>query len=186
MSWTLLFFRRVGEPELIIEEVDSLFDRLPRFRRLPSREVDPAAEGEVLFRYENPITNITFDFAFQTPEALPEEEASPGQVDFPYELTPLELRLSSHLPAEAAQEAMPVAAEVCQQLGLLALDPQIEQQVPGPPDVDALIRSFVDHSQSVRETIMHLVERRRRHMAMALAFLVAGLLLLLLSFGLGR
>jgi len=178
MSWNLFFYRPVGQPELIIEEVDPLFARLPRFTRIPSREEDPLARGEVAFHYQNPISNTAFDFTFLTPEEDAEEE--PGRADFPYEETPLQLHLHFMQSPELAQEAMPIAAEVCQALHLLVLDPQSEQEIPLPPNVDALIRSYNSFNQTVQETVEHVQQRSRRYMTIALALLLSGVGLIVL------
>jgi hypothetical protein len=181
MSWQLSFYRRVGQPELIIEELDPVFERAPRFTRVPPREEDPQAELEVRFRYENPISQVSFEFSFQSPSESDEE--APGRADFPFEETTLVLRLPLERSAETAQEAIPVAIELCQQLNLFPLDLQDGQELPGRPDAEALIRSYLDYCRGVEETIDFL-HRRRKQMASSgcFLFLIVLLILLALSF----
>jgi hypothetical protein len=181
MSWTLFFFRRTGDGELTVEEVDALFERLPRVSRIPPREEDPPAAGEVVYPYHNPITDVRFEFSFQCEGDGQADAEDPGRIDFPYEETPLQMRLEYLAPAQTAQEAMPVAAEVCQHLRLLAFDAQSGAEIPAPPNVDALIRSYVGTRQEVAETLEFLHTHRRRRMLIALAIFVAGLLMLVLS-----
>ena len=183
VSWTLLFYRPAGEPDLLIEEVDALFERLPRFTREPPRDEDPLAEKPVDFRYRNPISGAEFRFTFESPaeDDLPDAGAESGPPE-----TPLRLEVDYLQPAVAAQEAMPVAAEVCQHLSLLALDPQEEQDAPGPPHVDALIRSYVGRQRDVQETLVHVEGRRRRYVMVGCALLLLALLLWVLGAGWGR
>ena len=182
MAWVLEFYRPAGQPELLIEELDPLFERMPRFEREPARALDPVAAAPVYFRYRNPISGVEFAFRFQTlPEPEEEIEASSPLACQP---TSLLVELPLIEPAATAQEALPLVAEVCLHLHLLVRDPQAEEQDPARPDVDRLIRSYLAQNQAVEETIQHLEDRRRRYLRTALAFfglLVLSLLLPLLG-----
>jgi hypothetical protein len=176
VSWTLLFYRPAGEPELIIEEVDALFERMPRFTRQPSRDEDPLAENPVAFRYRNPISAAEFQFVFESPAG--EEDAE--EAVLPAE-TPLRLEVDYLQPPATAQEAIPIAAEVSQYLSLLALDPQSEAAAPGLPHVDALIRSYVGHNRDVQQTLVSVEARRRRYVTIGAVLLAVAVLLWLLG-----
>ena len=183
LAWTLLFYRPAGEPDLIIEEVDALFERMPRFTRDPPREKDSLAEHLVAFRYHNPISNAEFRFTFQSP---PEDKDDEDVGDALTAEAPLRMEVDYLQPAATAQEAMPVAVEVCQHLCLQVLDPQSDTTVPGPPDVDALIRSYVGQNRDAQETLVVFEQRRRSYVKIGAALTALALLLWLLAIAVGR
>jgi hypothetical protein len=175
MSWVLAFYRRPGEGDLLLEEVEPLFARLPRFTRAP-----PAAEGnagEIAYEYENPISGVRFAFHF----APPAEEEEPEESDSGHLLTGLRLALPHDGAPEAAQEAIPAAVEVCQALHLETLDLQGDVETPARPDADALIGSYTRFIRDVAENLAGFEERRRRFAAIGLALLAAGVALFLVA-----
>ncbi len=181
MGWILEFYRRVGQTELVIEELDPFFARQPRFTREPQREVDPLAEHEVCFFYVNPISRVEFAFTFQTPPEAEEEDL--GRADFSFEATALRLELPLLQHPETAQEAIPIVEEICLQLDVLVRDPQREQELPARPDAAVLIRSYLGWNQEAQETLAYLEDRRARYLRTALALVgavvILGILLLL-------
>jgi hypothetical protein len=198
MSWLLQFFRQPGDEPLIIEEVDPLFARLPRFSRSPAQPADPLAAALVRFSYSNPITGAEFWFSFHSLDGDDDSAQDEGEdlhsdsgTEDRYQATGLEL----HLPGtdarpsapELAQEAIPIVQEVCQSLRLWVFDAQSELEQPYRADADRLIASYVGYHQEVGETLEHVRQRTRRFVAIGCVFLAAaGVLLLLLALGVGH
>jgi hypothetical protein len=177
MSWSLLFFRRVGEPLLSLEETRRVFSRLPRFEEVPPRE----GQSDLTFAYHNPTSDVRFDFLFDCRLAERDPEADPGEVDFPFEVMPLRLRLGYEKPAEIAREALPVAGELAQSFDLLVLDPQSDQELPAEPDVEQLIRSYNTYAQDVAATMDYIRDRSRKMVLIGFTILLGALLFMVLN-----
>jgi len=175
VSWKLVFYRRVGQPELRVDEVAAVLSGMPGLERLPAQTDD----GATVFRYRSADSGVEYAYALETPE-----EAE-GRADFPYEDAGLTLLVDYFQPRETAEAAVGSAARVSEALDLLVLNPQAEQEVPSRVDAGALVRAYVEQQQELQQTLDHLRQRRNRMAAIGLALLLAGLLLLLLAFGLG-
>lgn len=185
MGWRLYFFRRVGEPELTLDDVDRCFANRPGYERDPARLDTPEADGVTRFRLADASTGLTLCFYF-APLPVDEEEAQ-GRADFPYEDTLLELDMDYCQAAGAVDLALREVEVVAAALGVLVQDPQSGPEIPSRPDRGALERSYAHYSHDVAQTIAYLRSRRRNLMAIGGARLMAGLLLLLFSaLGAGR
>lgn len=183
MSWELRFYRRVGQSPLIREEVTPVFSRLPRFEQ---QELEPTpGEFRARYVYLNPISGVTFRFDFVEPDEEPEGE-DPGVVDFPYELTGLTMTVEYPSAPEAAQEAAPIAVEICQMLDLLVQPPQMDQLEPRKPDAAALIESYLSWCGAIDEVIVHLKKRKRQHLSVGCVAVAAAMAIFLYMFLTGR
>lgn len=110
MSWDLHFYPSDPEETVTLEELDALFERLPRFRRVPSAGKEAAPGAPVSYRYANPISGASL-----LVEARPAPEGEPGGAPG----LPPQLRMRLPLPPSpvCAQEGVPLAVEICQHLG---------------------------------------------------------------------
>ena len=165
----LLFYRRVGQPPLTLDEVDAALRGMPGFRRQPAEPGEPA-----LYLHEGPAGEVGFALSFEGPV---DGEEDPGRADFPYEVTPLTLQWFSDVPPPSPGAALSVVAALCRELDLLVLDPQLGQEIPGPPDVDALMRSYAAHSEAIAETLEYMRGFRRRLLVRAALILACAVLL---------
>jgi len=178
MGWRLYFFRRVGEPELTLEDVDRYFLAHPGYTREPASGEAADSEEVIRYRYLDPDTTLTLSFCF---DPAPVEEEPPGRADFPYEDTPLELDMDYCQPAAAVDAALQEIEAATIALAVLVQDPQLGPEIPTRPDHGALERSYARYSQEVAQTIAYLRGRRRNLLLIGGALLLAGLLLLVLS-----
>lgn len=179
MAWCLRFYRRVGEPPLSPDEFRGYFRQRPRYHAPRSEHGvwSDSTETDVSFQYRNEEFGLTFEFAASPADAAGEEEA---RADFPFEESGVRFSMDYHQPVEAAGVAIAEVVAAGEALGLLVLDPQADQEVPGPADAEGLVRSYARCSREIGETIEYLHTHRRNLLVIAAAMLVAGLLLLLL------
>ena len=98
----LLFYRRVGEAPLRLEDLERVMAGLPAFTR--DSQPAEAESQEVRFLHEGTEAEGGFEFRFKAPS--PDAEESPGRADFPFEVTPLELRMAYLQRREDAEAAM--------------------------------------------------------------------------------
>lgn len=167
MSWRLEFYRRVGQGPLSREETDSVLGRFESLTRSTAPGEAPDQE-EVLYQRSDPEAGVEYYFSFfDFPD--PEGDEDPGRPDFPYERTPLELGVPFFQSEAAVREAAEITVEVGTALDLLVLDPQMEQEFPGRPDLEALVRSYSTYNRDVEETLAFV---RRRGRTVAIAVLV--------------
>lgn len=183
MSWRLEYYRRVGQPWLTLEEVDAALSRVGGLTRVPAGgdEVEPPREGdapqEVVHRFSDPQAHIEFEFGYLV--VTPEED--PGRADFPFEAMPFELRVPFFQQEAAARRAVESGMQVAEALDLLVLDPQVEQETPGRPDAEALIRSYTLYNRDVEETLEYVSRRGRVIAKGVLVILVIAILWLALA-----
>lgn len=177
MAWELIFYRRVGQPVLHVEELDTALATRPGFSRETSEDDEPDTATSVLYRCVD-ASGGEFAFTFEPPEDDP--EAQRGRADFPYEETGLHLYVPFLQDEAVVDRALRTVSELAGELSLLTLDPQIEQEEPVVPEQEVLARSYAARSTEVTEMIQYLRDRRKRLLATALAMLVAGLVLMLL------
>lgn len=174
VSWRLEFYRRVGQPWLILDAVDAAFEAIGGFTRVPALGEERAVPGEgeappeVVFQYTGPDARGEFEFGYLV---VPAEE-DPGRADFPFEAMPFELRVPFFQAEAAARQAVEAAQRVAAALDLLVLDPQVEQETPASPDGEALIRSYTVYNRDVEETLEY-VSRRGRVIAKGVLVILA-------------
>jgi hypothetical protein len=152
---------------------------LPGLDRRP--QADETGEQEASFAWSaSPAAGESggFEFRFETPPTDTEE--NPGRADFPFEITPLELRVGYLERTEDADAAMEAAAQVSRELGLLVLDPQSGQEIPVPPDAESLRRSYAAHRADVADSLAYLRQFRRKLLVRSLLIFLAALVLSLL------
>src|SRR4051812_44505447 len=98
----LVFYRRVGDAPLRLDEVDAAMAAHPGLSRHSETATDPP--DEVHFIRQGPGAGSEFEFRFKSPD--PDADESPGRADFPFEVTPLDLRIGYLERAEDAEAAM--------------------------------------------------------------------------------
>lgn len=174
MSWTLLFYRAVGQPVLTLADVDAFFAARPGVSRATSTDSD--SRERAVFALGPVGSEHSLLCAFEPPDATTEE---PGSIDFPYEETPLRLSLDYFEDDSRAAEAAALALDLCRELHLLCLDPQSEQELPLCPAPETLRESYAEVNQEVRDAIAFAVQRRRQFLIIALVLLAVGVLLFL-------
>jgi hypothetical protein len=99
-------------------------------------------KGDQLW-YDNPDTGVYFSLDFEIKD--PEELLIPrGYLD-----SGLSFNLNFNRPSFFAHEAMPIVADLCQNLGLVAFDPQApdEQAISENPEASVLTNSWMQHNQ---------------------------------------
>lgn len=192
LSWRLEFYRRVGQAWLTLGDVDAALQAIGGFTRVPDAETEVAAprEGEppreVVYRFEAPgsagASEVEFEFGYLV--VTPEED--PGRADFPFEAMPFELRIPFFQGEPAASRGIDAGMHVAEALDLLVLDPQVEQETPGRPDRETLIRSYTVYNRDVEETLAYVTRRGRtiaKGVLVILVIAIAWLTLALLSRG---
>ncbi len=192
MSWRLEFYRRVGQPPLSLEESDTAFAHFEHLTRSTSPTDGPERE-EVLYQRIDRETGTEADvmggaeagsegsaegtvryFFSYLPDSEGEED--PGRPDFPYERTPLELGVPFFQSEAVARQAVETAVDACAALDLLALDPQMEQEIPGRPDAEVLVRSYTTYNRDVEDTLA-FVRSRSRTVAIGVLVVLAVIIL---------
>jgi hypothetical protein len=174
MTWTVLLYRRVGQPPLTLEGVEGALADRPGYER---------QELEGIVRFERRHGDAGIALEFTQPGILPDD---PGSADFPYEETPLALLVERGSPDDPGGDLAGLladAAALCAELDVLTLAPQSAQEVPLPPDGAALLRGYEHFLQDVAETRAHIRRSSRRYMTIALALLVLSGILFLLASG---
>lgn len=185
MAWTLQFHRRVGDAPLTLADVDRCFSGRQELTRIP--EEPEGSPDEVRFERAGADGRPSFAFVFSTRR----EDEDPPRPDFPFVETPFLLEVDYHLADPGAQpelrSILAAATDAAAELRLLASDPQVEQDIPGPVLPERLAQSFAVRRAEILETVRYFEGRRKRMLGIAGALLLAALALaVLITLGGGR
>lgn len=173
MGWTLLFYRRVGDEPLSLSDVDQYFAANAAYSRVSPDEGDVG--GEV--RFEREGVGAAPGHAFAVADSGPSD--APPRADFPFEETTLTLEVDFDVEDPDATPDLTAILEAVRLassgLRLLVSDPQVDQEIPAPPDADRLAQSYARRRTEILETVRYFEARKKRMLAMAGALLLAAL-----------
>jgi len=173
MGWTLLFYRRVGDEPLTLSHVDQYFAANTAYSRVSPVEGDVG--GEV--RFEREGVGATPAHAFILADTGPSD--TPPRADFPFEETTLTLEVDFDVDDPDATPDLTSILEAVRLTSsgfrLLVSDPQVDQEIPAPPDAHRLAQSYSRRRTEILETIRYFEARKKRMLTMAGALLLTAL-----------